>query len=222
VTPRAPPHKSLPQLQTDFRRFALKGGARTAQVQERKQRQLKFFRRRGSRASFWLRFAVASPLFALAVFFAIRSWNPLGNGYFSGYKDSPDRLYLTVAAIGVAIAAMFAATGLLVAWRGFRTYGGFVLLAAAAVAASVLPYVLFKWTSEPETWPWAFFVQDWIGWLHFAPRSRAVGITIQIGLAVIVAAAVVAQLLTWLNPSRLRGAETGGGLIDSSRAAHHQ
>lgn len=185
------------------------------------ERKLKFFRRRDSRALFSLRVAVASPLFALAVFFAIRSWNPLGNGYFSSYKDSPDGLYLTVAAIGVAIGAMFAATGLLVTWRGFRTYGGFFLLAAAAVAASVLPYVLFKWTSEPETWPWAFFVQEWIAWLHFAPRSRAVGITIQIGLAVVVAAAVVAQLLTWWKPSRLRGAETGGDLIDSSRAMHH-
>ena len=160
----------------------------------------RFLRR--DRASLWLRLAAASPFFALAVFFAIRSWNPLGNGYFASYKDSPDGLYLTVTAIGVAIAAIFAAAGLLIAWRGFRTYGGFLVLAAAAFAASVLPYELFKWTTERDSWPWAFFVQDWIAWLHLAPRSRATGIVIQVGLAAVVVGAVLAQLLTWKIPTR--------------------
>jgi hypothetical protein len=52
-----------------------------------------------------LRIAASIPLFAGAALFAVRSWNPLGNGYFSTYPDDPDGLYLTVAATGIAIAA---------------------------------------------------------------------------------------------------------------------
>jgi hypothetical protein len=127
----------------------------------------------------------------------VRSWNPLGNGYWSSYHDSPEGLYLTMAAIGVAVAAVFLTTGVLLLSRGFRVYGGFVLLACSAIAASTLPYVLFKWTSVPDTWPWAFLVQDWIAWLHFAPRPRSYGIAIQIALAIVAVAALAAQFAVW-------------------------
>jgi hypothetical protein len=136
-------------------------------------------------------------LFGLAAFFAIRSWNPLSNGYLLDYKDSPDGVYLTMAGIGASIAALFAAAGVLVWSRWFRRHGGFLLVAGLATIASVLPYVLFKWTSEPETWPWAFLVQDWIGWLRFAPRPRSDGLLIQAVLAVVVLAAVAGQFVEW-------------------------
>ena len=174
-------------------------------------RKLESFERRVARVIFAAQFIAAIPFFALAAFFAVRSWNPLGNGYFASYKDSPDGLYLTVAGTGLAVAAMFAAAGLLIVSRRFRRYGGFVVLAAAAGAASLLPYVLFKWTTRPETWPWAFFMQDWIAWLRFAPRSRSVGIVIQIVLAVVVMAAVAAQWSTWWRLRRPPSANTAGG-----------
>jgi len=186
-------------------------------VHEHEGPELKLVRRRDSGLKFTLRIAASLPLFALAVFSLVRSWYPIREGYFSD-GDNPDGVYLTVAATGVAIAAMFAAAGLLIAWPGFRRYGGFFLLAVAAAAASVLPYLLFKWTTEPETWPWAYFVQNrigwqvpnWLGWMDFAPRRRLIGIRIQIGLAIVVAVAVATQLLYWWKPSRGRRAETGG------------
>jgi hypothetical protein len=134
----------------------------------------------------------AGPFFAVATFLAIRTWNPLGNGYLADYQDSPDGLYLTMAAIGLALALLFAAVGLLIAWRAFQRYG-FLLVAALAVVAGALPYVLFKWTSDSETWPWAFLVEDWISWLGFAPRARTYGIGIQVLLALITVASVVAH-----------------------------
>jgi hypothetical protein len=94
-----------------------------------------------------IRLVAAAPFFALAVFFAIRSWNPLGNGYFSSYPDNPDGLYLTIAGVGASVAALFAAAGLVIASRSFRWHGGFLVIAALAVLASALPYLLFKWTT---------------------------------------------------------------------------
>jgi hypothetical protein len=186
-------------------------------VHEHEDQGLKLVRRRDNGLEFTLRIAASLPLFAFAVFCVVRSWYPIREGYFSD-GDNPDGVYLTVAATGVAIAAVFAAAALLIAWPSFRRYGGFFLLAAAAVAASVLPYLLFKWTTEPETWPWAYLVQNrsgwqvpnWLGWRDFAPRSRSIGIRIQIGLAIVVAVAVAAQLLYWWNPSRGRRAGAGG------------
>ncbi len=144
-----------------------------------------------------IRFVAAAPFFALAVFFAIRSWNPLGNGYFSSDPDSPNGLYLTIAGVGASIAALFAATGLAIASRWFCRHGGFLVIAALAVLASALPYVLFKWTTQPESWPWAYLVQDWIGWLRFEPRPRSYGIAIQLALALVAVASVGAQVSLW-------------------------
>jgi hypothetical protein len=110
---------------------------------------------------------VSAPLFVLAAFFAARSWDPLGNGYLSTYPDSPDGLYLTMAGVGLAVAALFATIGAGIASTWFRRHGGFLVIAALAVLVSTLPYVLFKWTSVPETWPWAYLIQDQIGWLGF-------------------------------------------------------
>jgi hypothetical protein len=166
----------------------------------RRYRLRLLLQRSDGRGSASVRIAGSIPLFAVAGLFALRSWYPLDSGYFSDYPDSPDGLYLTVAATGIAIAALFAAAGSLVIWRRLRAFGGFLVLAGAAAIASTLPYMLFKWTSQPDTWPWAFFVQDWIAWLHFAPRPRSVGIAIQIGLAVVVAASVLAQVVTWSRP----------------------
>jgi hypothetical protein len=188
------------------------GGARTASVHEHEDPELKLVRRRHSGLKFTLRIAASLPMFALAVVFAVRSWNPIGNGYLTR-NDNPDGQYFTVAATGVAIAAMFAAAGLLIAWPRFRRYGGFFLLAAAAAAASVLPYLLFHWDHVPKTWPWAYFIQNLIGWLRFAPRPRSTGITIQIGLAIVVAVAVAAQLLYWWRPIRGRRDRSRRSLI---------
>jgi hypothetical protein len=144
-----------------------------------------------------LRLAAATLSFLIAAVFLERTWNPLGNGYWSGYRDSPDGLYLTMAAIGGCLATAFLTSGILLLSRRFRVYGGFAVLAAAALIASLLPYVLFKWTSEPETWPWAFLIEDSIAWLHFAPRPRADGIAIQIGLAAVTIGALAAQFAVW-------------------------
>jgi len=103
-----------------------------------------------------VRLASAAALFLVAGFFLVRSWNPLGNGYFSDYPDSPDGLYFTMAGIGAALAAIFATTALLLVSRRFRAYGGFLLLAGAAAAASLLPYLLYNWSHMPKTWPWCF------------------------------------------------------------------
>ena len=150
------------------------------------------------------RLVASAPLFALAVFFAIRSWNPLGNGYLLNYKDSPDGVYVTMAGIGISIAALFAAAGLVFAWPSFRQRGGLLVVAALATIAGVLPYVLFKWTSEPETWPWAFLVDDWISWLRFAPRPRRDGLVIQAALAAITFAAIAAHVGQSWSRARLR------------------
>jgi hypothetical protein len=148
-----------------------------------------------------MRIAASVPLFALAVFFALRCWYPIRDGFFV-YNDNPRGEYLTVAATGGAIAAMFATAGLLIAWRDFWKYGGFLVVAVAAVVASVLPYLLFNYIGVPNEYyrygkwpPWAFFIQDRIAWLHFALRPRSTGIKIQIGLAVVAAVAVAAQLI---------------------------
>jgi hypothetical protein len=170
--------------------------------------------RLGSGLKFALRIAASLPMFALAAFFVVRSWYPFRDGYFT-HHDNPKLQYLTVAATGAALAAMFAAAGLLIAWPRFRR-SGFFLLAGAAVAASALPYLLFHWDHVPKTWPWAYFVQNLIGWLHFAPRPRSTGITIQLVLAIVVAVAVGAQLLYRWRPSRGRGAEGGRSLVASS------
>jgi hypothetical protein len=155
-----------------------------------------------------IRLVAAAPFFALAVFFAIRSWNPLGNGYFSSYPDNPDGLYLTIAGVGASVAALFAAAGLVIASRSFRWHGGFLVIAALAVLASALPYVLFKWTTKPETWPWVYFVHTSTGWLRFGGSyPRSYGIAIQIALALVAVAAVGTEVsLWWLRSAgRLKG-----------------
>jgi hypothetical protein len=144
-----------------------------------------------------VRLFAAAASFLLAAFLAVRSWWPLEHGYFSEYPDSPTGLYFTMAGTGAALAAVFATTGMLLLSHRFRAYGGFILLAAAAATAGALPYVLFKWTSVPETWPWALLVQDWIGWLRFERRPRSDGIAIQIALGLLVALALVAQVAIW-------------------------
>jgi hypothetical protein len=144
-----------------------------------------------------VRLLAAAASFAVAAFFAERSWLPLGDGYFSEYPDSPDGLYFTMAGIGAALAAIFATTGLLLLSRRFRIYGGFALLATAAAAAGVLPYLLFNWAHVQHTWPWAFLVQDAIGWLRFEQRPRSDGIAIQIALALLVLLALLAQVAIW-------------------------
>jgi hypothetical protein len=149
-----------------------------------------------------IRLVAAAPFFALAVFFAIRSWNPLGNGYFSSYRDDPTGLYLTMAGLGASIAALFAATGLVIASRWFRRHGGFLVIATLAILASALPYVLLKWTTRPESWAWAYLVQGWIGWLRFEPRPRSYGIAIQITLALVAVASLGAEVsLRRLRPA---------------------
>jgi hypothetical protein len=153
----------------------------------------------------WLRVVVAAALFVVAGFFAFRSWYPLGDGYFSAYKDDPDGLYWTVAGTGLAVAMIFAVSALLVVSRRFRLYGGFLLLGASSVVASVMPYVLFKWTTEDETWPWAFFVHNSIGWLHFRGRPESDGLVIQAALGSLAAAAFVTQAIVW-SRRRRRGA----------------
>jgi hypothetical protein len=139
----------------------------------------------------------AATSFFLAAFFLMRSWYPLGDGYFSEYPDSPNGLYFTMAGIGAALAAIFATTGLLIVSRRFRVYGGFLVLAAAAAAASILPALLFNWAHVPHTWPWALLGRDSIGWLRFEPLTRNEGIAIQIALGLLVALALVAQVGTW-------------------------
>jgi hypothetical protein len=62
------------------------------------------------------RVAIAASLFAVAASVAWHGWNPLRNGYFRDYKDSPDGVYLTMAAVGFSVAALLAAVGLLVIW----------------------------------------------------------------------------------------------------------
>ena len=119
--------------------------------------------------------------------FVIRSWGALHTG---PEADSPTNLYLTVAATGLALATLLAAIGLLIARPSFRGHG-LLIVAAAAAAASVLPFLLFKWTSTPDTWPWVYFMREWISLLGFAPRPRAVGIALQVVLAAIAASALV-------------------------------
>jgi hypothetical protein len=154
-----------------------------------------------------IRLVAAAPFFALAIFFAIRSWNPLGNGYFSSYRDSPTGLYLTMAGLGASIAALFAAAGFVIASRWFRRHGGLLVIAALAVLVGALPYVLLKWTTRPESWAWAYLVQGWIGWLRFEPRPRSYGIAIQIALAFVAIASVGTEVsLWWLRSAgRLKG-----------------
>jgi hypothetical protein len=151
-----------------------------------------------------LRIALAVPLFALAAFVARRGgWNPLAHGYYADYKDSPDGLYLTMAAIGFALAALCVAIGLLVVSRASRRYG-FLVVAILAVTASVLPALLFKWSSKPDTWPWVFGV-GWLGWLHIDVRARSVGLLIQAALAAIAVASIVAHLAQGQGRARFRG-----------------
>ncbi len=136
------------------------------------------------------RLLAATPFAALALLFLMPAWNPLGNGYFADYRDSPTGLYLTIAGIGLTLAALFGAIALTLAWPAFASRGGLLLTAALAVVASVLPYVLFKWTTEPETWPWAHLVQDAIGWLRFDGRPRSDGLAIQFALAIVAVGSV--------------------------------
>jgi hypothetical protein len=151
-----------------------------------------------------LRIALAVPLFALAAFVARRGgWNPLAHAYYADYKDSPEGLYLTMAAIGFALAALCAAIGLLLVSRASRRYG-FLVVAALAVAASLLPALLFKWTSKPDTWPWVFGV-GWLGWLHFDVRARSIGLLIQAALAAIAVASIAAHLAQSRGRARFRG-----------------
>src|SRR6266540_3443676 len=158
-----------------------------------------------------IRFVAAAPFFALAVFFAIRSWNPLGNGYFSSDPDSPNGLYLTIAGVGASIAALFAATGLAIASRWFCRHGGFLVIAALAGRASALPYVLFKWTTQPDSWPLAYLVQDWLGWLRFEPRTRSYGIAIQLAPGLVAVASGGAQGAgRWLAAGRAGRARASG------------
>jgi hypothetical protein len=73
------------------------------------------------------------------------------------------------------------------------------VIAALAIVASALPYLLFKWTSEPDAWPWPYFVEgDGLNWLRFDERPRSHGIAIQVVLAVIAVVAFAAQLALWL------------------------
>jgi hypothetical protein len=142
-----------------------------------------------------LRLVAALPLFVAAAWLAHRSWRPLGNGYFSEYPDDPTGLYFTIAGVGASVAAIALTAGVLLVWPRFRRRGGFIVLSALAVIASITPYFLFKWTSRPDTWPWAYFVQNATGWLGIEPRSRGVGVEIQVALAVIAGTSLAAHFL---------------------------
>jgi hypothetical protein len=153
------------------------------------------------------------PLFALAAFLAARAWFPLEHGYFSTPPDSPPGIYLTVALTALSVAALFAAAGAAILSGWFRRHGGFLVVAGLAVLASVLPYVLFKWTGDSDTWPWAYFVEHGIASLRFEPRPRSYGIAIQIGLAATAAASVAAQFWAWRSAGSPSGAVTDGARL---------
>jgi hypothetical protein len=179
------------------------------------------------------RVAIAASLFAVAASVAWHGWNPLRNGYFRDYKDSPDGVYLTMAAVGFSVAALLAAVGLLVIWPRCRRYGS-LAVAVLAGTASVLPAFMFKWSSRRETWPWVYITDNgelaWlrfdrppIGWLRFdqpfddwLTPPHWFGVTMQVALALV----AVTALVTYgylsglrLSPSRsqARGATCSQG-----------
>jgi hypothetical protein len=120
-------------------------------------------------------------------------------------------VYLMMAAAGLSLAALFAAAGLVVAWRRFRRVG-FALVAILAIVASVVPVPLFAWTSEPMTWPWAYLVQDPFWWLRFHPRPEWYGLAIQAILALVAAGAIAIQLSIWgIRPRPAGGRLSAGG-----------
>jgi hypothetical protein len=120
-----------------------------------------------------------------------------------------------MAGIGASLAALSAVIGLLVASRWFRQNGGLLLIAALAIVASTLPYLLFQWTTDRDAWPWgwAHLVHDsgQRGWLRFEARPRSDGIAIQVALTLVAAAALAAQLALWsIRPARSRRPRRNG------------
>jgi hypothetical protein len=105
-----------------------------------------------------------------------------------------------MAAIALSVAAVLVALGLLIVWPAFRRWG-FLLLAALAALAGVLPAVLFKWSSEPDGWPWVWLADSgYLGWIRLEQSPQPfhwveAGVTMQVALAVITAAALVAHVL---------------------------
>jgi hypothetical protein len=162
-------------------------------------------RRQGGRLR-WilLRVAVAMPFLALALFFAIRSLEPIRLSFTSATRADPRGFFLTVAAIGLSLAALFCAAGFAVVSHRFRLYGGFLVVSTAAVAASLLPQLVFRWTVARYALPWVHFAQDGFVYLGFGQRTLREGLVIQEDLAVTAVASAGAQVIFWRHRRRSR------------------
>jgi hypothetical protein len=153
------------------------------------------------RAATRIAFAVA--LLAYAALIARRAWEAADN-VFADYKDSPDGVYLSIGATMFSVALLIAAAAVVIAWPSARRYG-YLVIALLAATASIVPALLFKWSSAPESWPWVWVAANGdLGWLrvergdghwNYWPYWDAphwVGVAIQLLLAAVAVGSAVA------------------------------
>lgn len=151
------------------------------------------------------RIALAVVLLAYVALITRRAWEAADN-VFADYKDSPDGVYLSIGAIMFSAALLVAAAAVVIAWPSARRYG-YLVIALLAAIASIVPALLFKWSSAPNDWPWVWVADHGdLGWLRVergdghwnywpywdAPHS--VGVAIQVLLAALAIGAVVQYL----------------------------